>query len=82
MSLTNRLSIYLLLAAIAIFASIAGVFAHFGAQREERLVALYASLRMESFADKVETDFNDIEGIISMSASDAFMALRGKSRAE
>lgn len=79
MSLTNRLSIYLLLAAIAIFASIAGVFAHFGAQREERLVALYASLRMESFADKVETDFNDIEGIISMSASDAFMALRDTS---
>ena len=79
MSLTNRLSIYLLLAAIAIFASIAGIFAHFGAQREERLVALYASLRMESFADKVETDFNDIEGIISMSASDAFMALRDTS---
>ena len=79
MSLTNRLSLYLLLATAAIFAALAGVFARFGTQREERLVALYASLRMENFADKVIDDFDNIERIISMSASDAVEALDNKS---
>lgn len=78
MSLTNRLSIYLLLAALAIFASIAGVFAHFGVQREERLVALYASLNIEGFADKVEADFDDIEGIMSMFAPGAVKAINNQ----
>ncbi len=80
MSLTNRLSLYLLFAALAIFASIAGVFAHFGAQREERLVTLYVSLSMENFADKVKEDLDNIKGIISMSASDAVEALDNKSK--
>lgn len=68
MSLTNKLSIYIGLLIIAIFCAISTVFLHYGAQREERLMSLYASLMVENSTEKLNNEFSRIEEQLSASA--------------
>lgn len=68
MSLANRLSIYIALLIIAIFCAIGAVFLRYGAQREERLMSLYAGLMVENSVGKLGGEFSRIEEHLSVSA--------------
>lgn len=54
MSLSNKLSLYLVLTALVIFASLGFIFVRYGGEREERLVSIYASMSIENFADRID----------------------------
>lgn len=75
MSLSRKLSLYLLLTALLIFVSLSAIFMRFGSAREERLVALYASFSMENFSDKVDDDFSRVEECLAVDAPGALEIL-------
>lgn len=68
MSLANKLSIYIALLVIAIFCAIGAVFMRYGAQREERLISLYAALMVRNSVEKLDGEFSRVEEHLSVSA--------------
>lgn len=57
MSLSKKLSIYVILATVVIFCAIGAVFFRYGQQREERLVKMYGELMVENSVIKVNQEF-------------------------
>lgn len=75
MSLSNKLSLYLVLTALVIFASLGFIFVRYGGEREERLVSIYSSMSIENFADKIDYDLSRIENDITLTAPAALIVL-------
>lgn len=61
MSLANKLSAYIILLTILIFSAIGWVFIHYGEQREEHLMSVYAKLMVDNSLEKLDADFSRIE---------------------
>lgn len=57
MSLSKKLSLYIILATIVIFCTIGAVFFRYGEQRESRLVTLYGELMVENSVIKINQEF-------------------------
>lgn len=68
MSLANKLSIYITLLIIVIFCAIGTVFLRYGAQREGRLMSMYAGLMVENSVERLEGEFDRVEEELSVSA--------------
>ena len=75
MSLANKLSVYILLLTIAIFCAIGAVFLRYGAQREERLMSLYATLMVNNSVEKLDGEFSRVEEHLATSAQVALKML-------
>lgn len=80
MSLSNKLSLYLVLTALVIFASLGFIFVRYGGEREERLVSIYASMSIENFADRIDYDLSRIENNIALSSPEALRVLEHPDR--
>lgn len=61
MSLGNRLSIYIALLIIGIFCAIGAIFMRYGAQREQRLMSLYAALMVQNSVERLDNHFSRVE---------------------
>lgn len=69
MSLANKLSLYISLIIIVIFCAIGAIFLRYGAEREERLVSLYATLIVDNSVDKLDSEISRVEGHLANSAT-------------
>lgn len=69
MILANRLSIYILSITVVIFFGIAAIFYKYGAERQERQVILYTSALVEDLSDRLDAEFNEVEGRVSIMAT-------------
>lgn len=76
MSLGNRLSLYIALLVIAIFCAIGAIVFRYGAQREERLMSLYAALMVENSGERLNSEFAQVEEHLRASAPFAVSLLR------
>lgn len=75
MSLANKLSIYIALLIIVISCAIGSVLLRYGAQREDRLMSMYAGLIVENSVERLEREFDRIEQELSVSAPVAMKLL-------